>query len=244
MKQEASARFYPGAGRGLTDNESFRSHYTFPFGRYQDAGKPPFGPLYLLNDETLAPEQQLRLQPEERTLLLLLPVTGAVDYRDTDGNDALLPAGQAGIFTLDAGSSYRLRNPYDASLVHYLQLWIAWPAAAPLLQEKVAFDLAGNRNKLVEIRNCAGAGFRLSLRIGRFDEKGQATISATSGDGLFGFVLQGHFSVPGYELEAGDGLALWNTGEATFESRSDDGLLLLVQLGPIEPEGQQAVNNG
>ncbi|RYZ20819.1 MAG: hypothetical protein EOO16_15305, partial [Chitinophagaceae bacterium] len=125
MKNKASARFYPGTERGHTDNQHFRSEYTFPFGSYQDAGKPAFGPLYLLNDETLAPEQQVRLQPEERTLVVVLPLSGAVDYRDTEANDTMLSAGSAGLFVLGAGSSYRLRNPYDAAVVHYLQLWFA-----------------------------------------------------------------------------------------------------------------------
>ncbi|WP_165871436.1 pirin family protein [Flaviaesturariibacter flavus] len=235
MKNEISARIYRGAARGLTDNGRFRSYNTFPFGSYKDADKPPFGPLYLLNDETLAPEQQLRLQPEERTLLLLLPVTGAVDYRDTAGHDALLAAGEAGLFTLDGGSSYRVRNPYDAALVHYLQLWIAWPAGAEDMNETIAFDLTKQKNQLVEIRHSAGADHRLALHIGRFDRRQEGTVDVGDGNRLFVFVVQGDFKVADRLLDPGDGLALTQLERAGFEAMSDDAILLLATIGPVGP---------
>jgi redox-sensitive bicupin YhaK (pirin superfamily) len=190
MNDAAQARRYPASGRGLTDTGWFRSYNTFPFGAYSAPEKPTFGPLHLLNDETLGPEQNIRLTAERQTLLVLLPVTGAIDYRDSAGNDALLGAGEAGVFTLQPGTEYRVYNPYDAAMVHYLQLWIDFPEGTAI-KETVRFDLEKEKNKLVEIRSVSTPKTFLCLYISRFDGRRKASCRlAASGHGVFAFVVQ------------------------------------------------------
>jgi redox-sensitive bicupin YhaK (pirin superfamily) len=234
MKDGAQARVYLASERGLTDSKWFRSYNTFPFGDYQDAGKPPFGPLYLLNEDTLAPERNIRLTVERRTLLVLLPVSGALDFRDSAGGDALIGTGTIGLYTLEAGNEYRVLNPYDAALVHYLQLWFSYPEEATEIRETVAFDLQKNKNALVEIRDVCSESSPMRLRLGLFNGHGKAVYgNIGAGNGVFAFVVQGAFEVEQQLIEAGDGLAIWSLQEVECEALSSEAILMLIETGPL-----------
>ncbi|HEX8315497.1 MAG TPA: hypothetical protein VF609_10915 [Flavisolibacter sp.] len=103
----------------------------FNFGNFQNEHKTPFGPLYVLNDDTLTGGRSISLL-EEGSVLIILQVVGAVRYRDSYGNEtSVIAAGEVKHFVVSAGTSIELANPFEEGLINLLQFWIK----APLLTE-------------------------------------------------------------------------------------------------------------
>ena len=53
MNTQTEAQIYLADQRGRSETDFFRSYHTFNFGQYVAEGRAQFGPLHLLNDDTL-----------------------------------------------------------------------------------------------------------------------------------------------------------------------------------------------
>src|SRR5215204_3579161 len=94
---EEKAKIFLSDDRGLNELDWFRSSNTFNFGKYFNEHKKRFGDLYVLNDDTLAGGKSLQMTVEEEAEILLIPVVGAVEYKDCNGNTNIIEAGQVQI---------------------------------------------------------------------------------------------------------------------------------------------------
>src|SRR5438093_1548566 len=131
MLPQSQAKIFLAAERGYTETEGFRSYNTFNFGNYQNQHKVPFGSLYVLNDDTLAGGRSFQLLVEEDSDIIILPVVGAITYKDSTGNAALIEAGQAQRFATPKNTILEIDNPHGHDLVNFLQLWIQHPFSGP-----------------------------------------------------------------------------------------------------------------
>lgn len=241
------AQIYVADGRGCSRANGLRSYHTFNFGAYVAEGREPFGPLYLLNDDSLRAGASLTMRVETPTDVLLLPVTGGLEYRigQTDAPNFLEP-GQAGWLSLTAGVRYTVTNPYETETIQFLQLWLKRPPGNDLPAIRhVLFNL-GQENALLpllEMRAVSTAPANVSacrIVIGRFGGRQDGTypVAAAAGAkrGLFVFVLRGAFEVVNRLLHENDGLALTYAQPVVvaFEALSNDAILLLLEL-PVGP---------
>ncbi|HEU4901150.1 MAG TPA: hypothetical protein VFT06_00120 [Flavisolibacter sp.] len=232
MLTTTAGKIFLSPERGHIETESFRSYQTLSAGIQQPENKRPFGPLTVLNDETLAGGKSVRLSFEEDTLLLLLPVVGAIATK-RDGHEVdLVQAGEVLLFHQPAGSSLVISNPYEEEQVNYLQLQLACKTSSQSNANRWPFDLNESKNRLVEIFPAITAnGFFLKGSMGKFSGRKEAAYPLTSaGHGVMAFVLQGAFEVENRLLEAKDGLALWNTKSIELEALSNDAILLLLEV--------------
>lgn len=247
MHDNAQARIFLASERGHTETEWFRSYNSFYFGNYRDAAKIPFGPLYVLNDDTLAGHRHFSLQAEEPTDLLLLPIVGAVGCRH-NGHQTIVQAGQIKCCPLEQGETIELFNPYEQELVNFLQIWIR--RSTPSLssnEDATDFDLNAHKNQWLKI---AGRN-ALTVQTGTESQTEEATLSyhlyiakldgrleimhkaAQPDSGFFVFVIEGAFEVQHRLLEARDGLSLLGVTELEAEALSNDAILLLIELAPF-----------
>ena len=87
MTLQAKAKIFLADQRGLDGTDGAGSRYTFNFGQYFNEHKQSFGDIYAVNDEVLDAGRSLYLSIEEYSYIILLPVMGAVGYKDNAGND-------------------------------------------------------------------------------------------------------------------------------------------------------------
>lgn len=231
MHNDVQAQIFLAASRGHTETDWFRSFNEFRFGNYRDEARQPFGPLYVLNDDTLAGGRRFSLQAEADTDVLLLPIVGAVGC--TCGSEAVVEAGQIRRCALAAGDSIGFFNPYDEDLVNFLQLWIRRPAGLPSSDALLSFDLDANRNRLIPLLDDDASAYRVFMAKveGRREIEHMPTVA---GSGLFVFVIEGAFEVQNRLLEARDGLSLRGVAVLEAEALSNDAILLLIELPPFE----------
>ena len=70
--------------RGTSQSEALRSFHTFNFGAYKEESRKPFGALQIFNDDTLKGGGQLQMHVEENTDILLLPIVGAIAFKNSE----------------------------------------------------------------------------------------------------------------------------------------------------------------
>lgn len=247
MDTQTEARILLADQRGLSQTDLFRSYHTFNFGPYVAEGREPFGPLHLLNDDTLRAGASLSLHVEQPTEVLLLPLAGGLEYRrDSDAESDFLEPGQVGVLSLTAGMGYTVSNPYEQEIINFLQIWLAKPphGFTPAV-DHVRFDLS-SKNTLLPLFGADGVSENRGF-IGQYGgrEEGTYPIDRARQDHVnrvFVFVLQGVFEVANRLLHEKDGLALMYEQDdmLEFEALSNDAILLLIDMPTIHRQ-QEAV---
>lgn len=219
---EQQAKIFLAEERGITETTWFRSCNTFRFGRYQHEHKSPVENLYVLNDDTLAGGKSLAMTIEEPTHVLLIPVVGTVEYKDSNGNAAIVESGQVHYSLLQKRTAYTVTNPYEKELVNFLQVWIkAGNKQEKNTSQQFSFDIDANKNSLVNTGPEA-----VKFCIGKFDGRNETALHLNKSlNAAFVFVIQGAFETNGVLLHERDGLALWNHTVIEMEALSNEAII-------------------
>lgn len=230
MVPQSKGKMFLAEERGCCEMDWFRSYSTFNFGIFQQEHKSAAGPLYVLNDDTLAGQRSVTLTVEEPSDILLLPVVGSVTCSTSMGYADGLEAGQCTRLYAVAGSTLQVDNPYDEELVNYVQLWFKQPAHFTGRHARsFSFDLNNNKNQLIELFPGEACGAR--HYIGKFSGRAELLHTITpSYNAVFVFVIEGAFEVQYRLLHARDGLLLWDVQEAELEALSNDAIILVSEM--------------
>jgi len=106
------AKIFLSAQRGKTELSWFRSFHSFNFGNFQDPNKEHIGKLRVFNDNTLAAGCGMKMQVEKPTEVLILPLVGGIEFKNSVGYQDFLEAGKVQVFSADASMEYEVLNPY------------------------------------------------------------------------------------------------------------------------------------
>ena len=243
MDTQTHVQIYLADQRGLSETAVSRSYHTFNVGLYQAEGREPFGALCLLNEDTLRSGSSLSMRVEQDTQVLLLPVNGSLEYdcepltgssanKDLVGN--FLEPRQAGLFSLPAGTSYTISNPYEQEYIDFLQIWMNSTdrenLSVPAFQ-RIDIDL-GQKNTLAPLFSPTGQQPKMRGYIGQFDGRQDNVYEVEPSQGIYVFVLQGAFEVANRLLHVNDGLSLRNVqnNRLEFEALSNGATLLLLTV--------------
>lgn len=224
MKQDSvEAQIYLANQRGLTELDWLRSWQVFNFGPYQVEGRQPFSNLQVLNDDTLQAGTRLRMQAEENTRVLILPLVGGIEYTDEMGSHAFIAAGQTLEVATPNSLSYKIANPYEEELINFLQIWIHQKTDAYCLTSQ-SFELSPG-NQLVPLSQ------HQPYYIGQYDGRAEGQYTLTDpAKGVFIFCIEGAFEMQNRLLESRDGLALKHADSIEFEALSSGAIVLIVEV--------------
>lgn len=236
MTLNSKAKIFLADERGCDETEWYRSYSTFNFSKYFNEHKKPFENLYILNDNTLAGGRSSNIIIEKNSLFLLLPVVGAVHYKDAFGYENTVHAGQLHVSDLHAGSAIEVSNPFKNELINFLEILIevelSDTTSKPLI---CSFDLNENKNELIALLTAANSTQQAKnplTSIGKFSGREEAIYRLKNKqNSLFIFVIQGVFEVQGRLLHARDSLGLWNLfADIELEALSNDAVVLVIEL--------------
>jgi redox-sensitive bicupin YhaK (pirin superfamily) len=240
MISQVPGKIYLADQRGTLETSQFRRQSTFSFGAFQSEHKAPFGRLYGLNEETLAGGHAVEFAVAEDSYIVLLPITGAIEFSTGGGTHGTVEAEEIVTLWAQAGTQLRLRNLFTDELVSLLHLWVRATAPrtppAPAAGLKMSFSEQQLENQLCELvgphlqNELPNLPFRLSL--GRFMGRHETVYNMASGNNLFAFIIAGAFELEGRLLHEKDGLALWDVAEIELEALSNHALVLVVELLP------------
>jgi hypothetical protein len=227
MKRESPAKIFNSALRGCKETATYKCFYTFK----EDQNKvgESFGHLKFLNDESLSPLQSITYTYEEDTQVVLLPIAGALNYRNSSHTTELVQSEQIKILDIEKGSSYTFDNPFEKEWINYLHIGFKKNVSHSELPTTQRIEFK-KMNELV----CFGTPQtkdQSSGYIGMYEGRSKGNYALKDPcNGVFVYVISGAFEVQGRLMEYRDGLSLWDTEEIEFEALSNNAIILLFEI--------------
>jgi hypothetical protein len=229
MDSKTEATIYLAGQRGCSQTDSFRSYHTFNYGKYFNEYRRPFGHLKAINDNTLKEFFTIKQTVNNTTLVILLPIVGACEYRSS-GTQGFTDVGQITAFGVTKDTEFEISNPYESELVNYLHIELA--IDGPLNFTNCSeFDLDTNKNKIVApFSDQPVIHKNVLIHLGKFQGREACVYKLQDASKrIFAFVIEGAFEFQNRLLHARDGLFLHNTEEIEFEALSNDAIVLLIE---------------
>lgn len=114
----------PSGARGEVSLGWLKSRHTFSFGHYHDPAWMGFGPLRVINDDTVAPGGGFAPHRHANMEIVSVVLQGKLAHRDSAGNVGVIEAGDVQWMSAGHGIEHSEYNGSDAEPVHFLQIWI------------------------------------------------------------------------------------------------------------------------
>jgi len=226
------------AERGHADHGWLRSFHSFSFAGYHDQKRMGFGPLRVINDDTVAPGQGFGMHGHQDMEILTYVLSGALEHQDSLGTGSVIRHGDVQKMSAGTGVHHSEFNHSAHEPVHFLQVWVipATRGAAPRYEQK-HFTEADKRGRLCLVASPDEREGSVSLLE---DVRIYATIlgegevvehALAPGRLCYVHVATGRATVRGQALDAGDALLLQDEpGPVAIEG--GPGELLLFDLPP------------
>ncbi len=225
--------------RGHADHGWLSTHHTFSFADYRDPRFMGFGPLRVLNDDTVAAGAGFPPHDHRDMEILSYVLEGALAHKDSLGNGSVIRPGDVQRMSAGKGVTHSELNASKVEPVHFLQIWLL-PERSGLPpgyeQRHFAERERLGRLRLVASPTGVDGSVRLQLDARVFTallEQGQS-ISHAFAQGRRGWihVATGQIEVNGLILEAGDGVALSDEASVRLNSPRRGEALLFDLGGP------------
>ena len=190
------------------------SWHSFSFGSHQDPNWMGFGPLRVINDDTIAAGQGFGMHPHRDMEIITVMVEGALSHADSMGNSAVLHAGEVQRMSAGSGIVHSEINR-STEPCRLLQIWIEpEERGLPTAYEQKSFPIDDQWTPLITPEGNKGA-MRIARSVhlwrARPKQASHLTLPATGGSLLWLQVINGTVNLNGSDavperLQQGDGL--------------------------------------
>lgn len=197
---------------GLVD-----ARYTFSFGDYRDPEHMGFSDLRVINEDHVAPGTGFPEHGHADMEIITYVIEGAVQHRDSLGNEALVVPGDVQRMSAGTGIRHSEMNPSQTNPLHALQIWILPEARgiAPTYEQK-HFHREDMQGTLRLIANRWGSDGALiihqdvAIYAAEIAESDRITYSIKPGRRLWLQIVRGIVRINGDELREGDGARIYD----------------------------------
>jgi redox-sensitive bicupin YhaK (pirin superfamily) len=209
------------------------SRHTFSFAEHYDPRFMGFRALRVINEDRVAPGQGFGTHPHRDMEILSYVLEGALAHRDSMGTGSVITPGDVQRMTAGTGVLHSEFNASDASVTHFLQIWIL-PDRARLepSYEQRRFEPAARKGRLTLIASRDGREGSCVIHqdvdlYSGILEPGDR-VSQALGPERFGWaqVACGGGRLNGHHVSAGDGASLVSESSFEFEADSPTDVLL------------------
>lgn len=226
MKTTSQGKIFLADERGIKENKKIKRFSTFNFEQFFNPHKTAIDKLFMFNDDLLAGGEKSCFEIDRNSYIIILPITGAVNYLDDTENETDVDVEEAIVIYLEKGSNITLSNPFASDVINYLCIGIEADEPMPNNPRFYNFDL-NKQNQLLKI-NADELPFVLS--IGRFDGRQEVAYQLTDKAKLFAFTVTGAFEIDGRLMHEKDALLLWDTNKIELEALSNNAVVLTIEL--------------
>lgn len=214
------------------------SHHSFSFAGHHDPARMGFGPLRVVNDDTVAPGGGFPSHPHRDMEIVSLVLAGQLAHKDSLGNGRVLQAGDIQYMSAGSGVVHSEFNPSADAPLHFMQIWIE-PQERGLTPRYAEQRILGSVDNAWHcLLSPDGSGESMAIR----QDAELRTVRLTpdqsihystprTGRGCWIFVIAGGISVVGERLDVGDSLALGGVSDLTLtEAAHESAEVLLFDL--------------
>lgn len=136
--------------RGNTKIDWLNSYHSFSFGEYYDPENMGFGPLRVLNDDTVQPGAGFPTHPHRDMEIISVVTSGVMAHRDNTGGEGIIRPGIIQKMSAGKGILHSEFNASDKEILKLIQIWIL-PNKKGIKPsyEEMRFELEDKKNKLL-----------------------------------------------------------------------------------------------
>ncbi len=214
--------------RGATRLPWLDSRHSFSFGEYYDPKHQGFSVLRVINDDRIAAGGGFPTHGHRDMEIITYVMQGALEHRDSLGNNSVIPAGDVQRMTAGSGIMHSEFNHSKSEPVHMLQIWLLPErnGLAPGYEQKtLEKDPERGRFRLVVAPQAGNGALRINqdarLYIGTFDAGQAAPAEIERGRRAYFHVARGKLSINGAELGEGDAALLTDERRADLRAAKD-----------------------
>lgn len=120
----ASLRVRPSSSRGYADHDWLQSYHTFSFASYYDPRYDGFGPLRVINEDTVAGGSGFPTHGHRDFEIFSYILSGGLRHTDSMGHVEVLRRGQIQMTSAGTGISHAEFNADARTPVRFLQIWV------------------------------------------------------------------------------------------------------------------------
>lgn len=228
----------PASARGEVDLGWLRSWHTFSFGHYHDPAWMGFGPLRVINDDTVAAGGGFSPHRHANMEIVSVVLSGALAHRDSTGTEGVIRAGDVQWMSAGHGIEHSEYNGSDTEPVHFLQIWIQPDRlnAAPAYAQRF-FDPDARCARWATLVSPDGVDGSIamrqqaSLRATRLHADDGVATQFDAGRRYWLHVASGEIAIDERRLVAGDALGLLDQAATlTLRGIADVSDVLLFEL--------------
>lgn len=221
--------------RGHAQHGWLDSRHTFSFANYYNPERMHFGVLRVLNDDTVAPGMGFGTHPHDNMEIISIPLEGDLEHKDSMGNVAVIRNGDIQVMSAGTGIRHSEYNKNSDKTVKFLQIWV-FPNKRDVKPryDQITLKPGDRHNRFQQILSPSADDEGVWIHqdawfhLGQFDAgKGSSYQLKRKGNGIYAFLLSGKAKVNGQDLDARDGLGIWDTEKITFQAEANAEILLM-----------------
>lgn len=222
--------------RGITSIGWLNSFHSFSFGSYFDPDNVNFGPLRVINDDTVLPGEGFSTHPHKDMEIITIVTEGVIAHKDSTGTDGTIGVMEAQRMTAGSGILHSEFNASDTETLKFFQIWILPDKRGlPPSYQDIKIDQQRMNNNLMKIAdkstedNVLFINQDAQLYISKLSEGNSVNHKTKIDRGLYLHLISGKLKVEGEALLPGDAVSILKKTEININAESDS-LFLLFDL--------------
>lgn len=222
-----------GSDRGHANHGWLDSYHTFSFANYYDPNHMGFRALRVINEDWVQPGKGFGTHGHRDMEIITYVLEGALEHKDSLGNGAVITPGEVQRMSAGTGIMHSEFNSSSTEPVHLLQIWLLpdQQGLQPSYEQRT-FPLEERLGKLRLIAAKDGRDGAVTIHsdvdlYSAVLQKGDRLAYQLQPD-RYGWlqVARGEASLNGYNLKAGDAVALSQADSLKISTDTDAEILL------------------
>lgn len=226
---------HPSDTRGLANHGWLKSRHTFSFADYYNPERMGFGALRVINDDSVDPGMGFGTHPHRDMEIISIPLEGALQHRDSEGNSSTIRKGEVQIMSAGTGIAHSEFNASTTEAVKFLQIWVLPKKLGikPRYEQK-AFSHEDRKNKISTVVSPDGRNGSVSINQNAFFsltdiEGGKEVVyeRQSGGNGVYIFILNGEVEIEGKKFNTRDGVGIQDFNTLKISASKNSEILLM-----------------
>jgi hypothetical protein len=223
------------SSRGSANYGWLNTHHSFSFANWYNPERMNFGALRVLNDDIIQGGTGFGTHPHDNMEIISIPLSGALEHRDSMGNVAVIRQHEVQIMSAGTGIQHSEHNKNRDQEAKFLQIWV-FPRKRNITPryEQQAYLPDDRKNMLQTVVSPTEGDGAVTINQDAWFSLGNLESGFTQtyklhqeGQGVYAFVLRGEVEVAGQALSNRDGLGIWDTDQFEVKATTDAELLLI-----------------
>ena len=218
-----AANFFPASDRGHATYDWLSSYFYYSFASYYDPSRMGFGPLRVINDDTIAPSSGFPMHSHQNMEIITIVTSGTLIHKDSLGNTGHIDSGTIQVMSAGTGITHSEYNASPDKPLELFQIWIIpnQTGHQPRYQEQPFTTEPNIIQTLVGPEGSTQGALQIyqdaSISKGSFTKDVKQEYSPRHTHGVKIVVISGTLSCQGYDLRGKDSIEITGQKKINLE---------------------------